>query len=81
MSASTQQQSPRIIIIGAGMSGLCMGIQLLKEGFRSITILESADDVGGVWLKNHYPGAACDIPSWLYSFSFAPNYNWTRRYA
>jgi len=76
-----KSDSPRIIIIGAGMSGICMGIQLLRRGFRSIELLESSDDVGGTWLVNRYPNAGCDIPSWLYSFSFAANYDWTHKYA
>ncbi len=73
--------STRIVIIGAGMSGICMGLQLLRHGYTSIELLESSDDVGGTWLVNHYPNAACDIPSWLYSFSFAPNYDWSHKFA
>ncbi len=74
-------QSKRIIIIGAGMSGICMGMRLLRHGFESVEILERSDDVGGTWLQNHYPNSGCDIPSWLYSFSFAPNDKWSHKYA
>ncbi|MEO1527180.1 MAG: NAD(P)/FAD-dependent oxidoreductase [Planctomycetota bacterium] len=71
----------RVIIIGAGFSGLCMAIRLRQAGFHSVVVLESADDVGGTWLKNNYPNAGCDVPSYLYSFSFATRYPWSQRYA
>jgi cation diffusion facilitator CzcD-associated flavoprotein CzcO len=74
-------QTPRVVIIGAGFGGLCMAIRLQKAGNRSFTILERGDDVGGVWRDNTYPGAACDVPSHLYEFSFEPNPDWSRRYA
>ena len=78
----TSSKDPRrVIIIGAGFSGLCMAIRLKRAGFDRITVLESADDVGGTWLKNDYPNAGCDVPSYLYSFSFASRYEWTQRYA
>lgn len=70
-----------VAIVGTGFSGLCMAIQLLKEGRRSFVVLEQADDVGGTWRENHYPGCACDVPSHLYSFSFEPNPRWSRTYA
>jgi len=73
--------SPRIVIIGAGVSGICMGIQLLRNGYRDFRIIEMSDDVGGTWFDNTYPGCGCDIPSMLYSFSFALNGNWSRKYA
>ncbi|GAB2883169.1 NAD(P)/FAD-dependent oxidoreductase [Myroides odoratimimus subsp. xuanwuensis] len=57
-----------------------MGIALLRAGFTDLTILEKADEVGGVWRDNSYPNAACDVPSALYSWSFAPNPDWGRRY-
>ncbi len=69
------------IIIGAGMSGLCMAIQLQQAGVESILILEKSDDVGGTWLENTYPNSGCDVPSFLYSFSFAPRLNWSQKYA
>jgi cation diffusion facilitator CzcD-associated flavoprotein CzcO len=67
-------------IIGAGFAGICAAIHLKKEG-RSFLVLEKDDGVGGTWRANHYPGCACDVPSHLYSFSFAPNPGWTRWYA
>ena len=69
------------IIIGTGFAGLGMAIALQKQGIDRFLILEKADDVGGVWRDNSYPGAACDVPSHLYSFSFYPNPNWTRKFA
>lgn len=69
-----------IAIIGAGFSGVCMAIQLKKAGIDSFTLLEAADDVGGTWRDNTYPGCACDVPSHLYSYSFEPNPRWSRVY-
>ena len=68
------------VIVGAGFSGLCAGIQLRKAGIESFVILEKAHGVGGTWRDNTYPGAACDIPSHLYSYSFEPNPAWSRAY-
>lgn len=68
------------VIVGAGFSGLCAGIQLRKAGIEDFVILEKADGVGGTWRDNTYPGAACDIPSHLYSYSFEPNPAWSRAY-
>ncbi|HRH91729.1 MAG TPA: NAD(P)-binding protein, partial [Agitococcus sp.] len=59
----------QIIVIGTGFSGLGMGIALKKAGINDFAILEKADDVGGTWRDNHYPGCACDVQSHLYSFS------------
>jgi cation diffusion facilitator CzcD-associated flavoprotein CzcO len=73
--------STSIVIIGAGPGGLCMAAKLLEEGFDDLVILEQADGVGGTWRHNTYPGAACDVPSHLYSFSFAPKVDWSRAYA
>jgi cation diffusion facilitator CzcD-associated flavoprotein CzcO len=75
------QESTSIVIIGAGPGGLCMGAKLLEAGFEDFVILERADGVGGTWRHNTYPGAACDVQSHLYSFSFAPKVDWTRAYA
>jgi cation diffusion facilitator CzcD-associated flavoprotein CzcO len=66
------------IIIGAGMSGLCMGIKLRERGIDDFLILEKSPDIGGTWHDNNYPGACCDVPSVLYSYSFAPNPDWSR---
>lgn len=68
------------IIVGAGFSGLCAGIGLRRAGISDFVILEKADRVGGTWRDNAYPGAACDIPSHLYSYSFEPNPRWSRAY-
>ncbi len=73
--------SPSITIIGAGFGGLSTAIELQRAGYTDITILEKADDVGGVWRDNTYPNAACDVPSSLYSWSFAPNPGWPHRYS
>ena len=69
------------VVIGAGFGGICMGRALLQAGFKRFLILERAAGVGGVWRDNHYPGAACDVPSHLYSFSFAPNPDWSGTFA
>jgi cation diffusion facilitator CzcD-associated flavoprotein CzcO len=68
------------IIVGAGFSGLCAGIELRRAGIDQFVILEQADGVGGTWRANSYPGAACDIPSHLYSYSFEPNPRWSRTF-
>lgn len=70
----------QVIIIGAGFSGICLGARLKEKGGRSFIILEKADDVGGTWRDNQYPGCACDIPSHLYSLSFEPKTDWSRFY-
>ena len=72
--------SRRIGIIGAGPGGICMGIKLLEAGFDDFVIFERASGIGGVWFHNTYPGAACDVQSALYSFSFEPKHDWSRPY-
>jgi len=67
----------RVIIIGAGMAGVAAAIKLREAGFDDLVIYEKADRLGGTWRENTYPGAACDVPSHLYSYSFAPNAEWT----
>lgn len=67
-------------IIGAGFGGLCAAIQLKASGTDDFVVFERATEVGGTWQANTYPGAQCDIPSVLYSYSFAPNPDWTRLY-
>jgi cation diffusion facilitator CzcD-associated flavoprotein CzcO len=69
------------VIVGAGFSGLGMAVQLRKQGRDDFVILEKAEDVGGVWRDNTYPGCGCDIPSHMYSFSFEQNPAWTRAYS
>ncbi len=73
--------TPTVVILGAGVSGLCTGIQLLKAGISSFTILEKSDRVGGTWYENQYPGAACDVPSHFYCYSFEPNPDWSRKFS
>jgi cation diffusion facilitator CzcD-associated flavoprotein CzcO len=70
-----------IVIIGAGFAGIGMAIQLKKAGIHSFTMFERAAEIGGTWRDNTYPGAACDVPSHVYSFSFEPNPDWTRMFA
>jgi cation diffusion facilitator CzcD-associated flavoprotein CzcO len=69
-----------VVIVGAGFGGLCAAIRLRASGVASIAILERSAQVGGTWRDNVYPGCACDVPSHMYSFSFAPNTRWTRPY-
>src|SRR4051794_24872750 len=72
---------PRIAIVGAGFSGLGMGVRLRQAGIEDFVILERAGTVGGTWRDNSYPGCAVDVQSHLYSYSFAPNPDWSRVYA
>jgi cation diffusion facilitator CzcD-associated flavoprotein CzcO len=71
----------RVAIIGSGFAGLAMAIQLKRRGIDDFVVLERADDIGGAWRDNTYPGCACDVPSTLYSFSFATNPNWTSSFS
>ncbi|WP_433665346.1 flavin-containing monooxygenase [Nocardia sp. CA-128927] len=71
----------RVLIIGAGFSGMGMAIQLGRRGRRDFIILEKATEFGGTWHENTYPGCACDIPSHMYSFSFEPNPHWSKMWA
>jgi cation diffusion facilitator CzcD-associated flavoprotein CzcO len=80
MSDTSQPISIDVVLVGAGFGGLCAAIKLREAG-RSVLILEKGQDVGGTWRDNTYPGAACDVQSHLYSFSFAPKTDWSRRYA
>jgi cation diffusion facilitator CzcD-associated flavoprotein CzcO len=72
--------TPRIAIVGSGYGGLAMACRLRQAGIDTFTIYEKATSVGGTWRDNSYPGAACDVPSHLYSLSFAPNANWSRKF-
>ena len=60
-----------VIIVGAGFGGIAAAIELRRHGIRSVRLLEKASDLGGTWYYNSYPGCACDVPSHLYSFSYA----------
>ena len=69
----------RIAIIGAGFSGLCLGVHLQGAGAYDFTIFEKSDRLGGTWRDNTYPGAACDVPSFAYCFSFDQKTDWSRK--
>ena len=75
----TRSDVDQVAIIGAGFAGLCMAIQLTRAGIP-FTVYEKASDLGGVWRDNTYPGAGCDVPSALYSYSFAANQRWSRAF-
>ena len=82
--ASSKKEAQNILevaIVGAGVSGLGMGIQLLKAGETNFKIFDKGHDVGGTWRDNRYPGVAVDITSFVYSFSFEQNPNWSRVFA
>src|SRR6516162_4891915 len=69
------------VVIGAGFAGLGMAMALKRAGIDDFVVFERAEEVGGTWRDNHYPGAACDVESHLYSYSFEPNARWTRAFA
>jgi len=71
---------PSVAVVGGGFGGVGAAAMLKREGYEDVTVFEKGERVGGVWQHNTYPGAACDIPSHLYEYSFAPN-SWSRRYA
>ena len=76
-----QRRDPRVAIIGAGMSGICAAAKLQMAGIHDFVIYEKADQVGGTWRANTYPGLFCDVPSRYYSYSFAPNPQWSRLFS
>jgi cation diffusion facilitator CzcD-associated flavoprotein CzcO len=78
---STGPTQTRVVIVGAGFGGLGLAIKLRMSGADDFVILEKSDSVGGVWSNNRYPGAACDVPSHLYSFSFEPRADWPQKFA
>jgi len=80
--AGSQSERPlRLAVIGAGMAGILSAIKLQEAGLTDFTVYEKADRVGGTWRENTYPGLSCDVPSHLYSYSFAPRPEWTHRYS
>ena len=81
MTASFGSGRPRVVVVGAGFGGLGVAAELLRSECAEVTVLEQADEIGGVWRDNTYPAAACDAPSSLYSWSWAPNPAWGHRYA
>lgn len=72
-----------VLIIGAGMSGLCLAVQIIRNfgGIKNFELIEKSEDVGGTWLQNTYPGCGCDVASHFYSYSFALNPDWSRKYS
>src|SRR3954466_8153419 len=84
--AAGRRRGPRaamtsIAIVGAGFGGVGAAVMLRRAGYHDVVVFERGERVGGVWHHNTYPGAACDVPSHLYEFSFEPNPRWSRRYA
>ena len=79
INPKTQQLD--VVIVGAGFGGLCMAIKLREQGNDNFVVLEKGHDVGGTWRDNSYPGCACDVQSHMYSYSFAPKTDWSKRYA
>ena len=77
----TGQRDLRVVVIGAGMAGILSAIKLREAGFTDLVVYEKADRLGGTWRENTYPGIACDVPSHLYSYSFALNPEWTQSYS
>lgn len=77
----TEHEHVRVAVIGSGFGGLGAAVRLRREGVTDFVVLERAGSVGGTWRDNSYPGCACDVPSHLYSFSFAPNPNWPRTFS
>src|SRR2546429_1429118 len=80
MTGSANGDQVRIAVIGSGFAGIGTAVNLKNAGIDDFVLLERGDDVGGTWRENTYPGCQCDIPSNLYSFSFAPNPNWSRTF-
>ncbi|WP_353943098.1 NAD(P)/FAD-dependent oxidoreductase [Streptomyces sp. HUAS MG91] len=77
----TEHEHVRVAVIGSGFGGLGAAVRLRREGITDFVVLERAGTVGGTWRDNSYPGCACDVPSHLYSFSFAPNPDWPRTFS
>ncbi|MET8774912.1 NAD(P)/FAD-dependent oxidoreductase [Nocardia sp. NPDC004654] len=78
--SGTDPEHRAIVVIGAGIAGIGLAVKLREAGFDDFVLLERASELGGTWQANTYPGCACDVPSHLYSYSFAPNPNWSRTY-
>ncbi|MFB8245380.1 flavin-containing monooxygenase [Streptomyces sp. NPDC055952] len=76
-----EREHVRVAVIGSGFGGLGAAVRLRREGITDFVVLERAGSVGGTWRDNSYPGCACDVPSHLYSFSFAPNPDWPRTFS
>lgn len=80
MSGTLPEETLAVLIVGAGFSGIAMAIRCQQEGIGPFLIVDKGDGIGGTWHENTYPGAACDIPSHLYSLSFVPKPDWSRLY-
>src|SRR5215471_1168278 len=87
-TSGSQQAGPAMlpehvetVIVGTGFAGLCTAIKLDEAGRSDYVLLERNGEVGGTWEANSYPGCACDVPSHLYSFSFAPNPDWKHAFS
>ena len=80
-AAPLRHDEHEVVILGAGMSGLCMALQLQRAGRHDFVLLEQADGIGGTWWDTRYPGAQVDVPAPAYAFSFAPNAHWRQRFA
>jgi cation diffusion facilitator CzcD-associated flavoprotein CzcO len=81
MAVAAEPRHLRFAVIGAGMAGILSAIKLTEAGYTDFTVYEKADRPGGTWRENTYPGLACDVPSHLYSYSFALTPDWTHRYS
>src|ERR1700677_3975934 len=68
----------RFVVIGSGMAGILAGVRLREAGYDKVTILEKASAIGGTWRENRYVGLYCDVPAHAYTYSFAPNPDWSR---
>src|SRR5262245_30579524 len=77
----TGERALRVVVIGAGMAGVLSAIKLREAGYDDLVVYEKADRLGGTWRENTYPGIACDVPSHLYSYSFALNPEWSSTFA
>ena len=77
MGDRATQRDVRVVVMGAGMSGILSGIKLLEAGITNCTIYEKAARIGGTWRENTYPGLTCDVPSHAYTYSFEPNPDWS----
>jgi cation diffusion facilitator CzcD-associated flavoprotein CzcO len=75
---SEAERDPRVVVMGAGMAGLLCAIKLREAGYDDVVVYEKADRIGGTWRENTYPGLTCDVPSHAYTYSFAPNPDWSR---
>src|SRR5262245_40264562 len=79
--SSRRRRHVAVLIVGSGFAGLGAAVRLLKEGRDDFLVIERGSEVGGTWRDNAYPGATCDVPSHLYSYSFALNPHWSRSFS